>query len=403
MRPGTPQFIGERLREAREARGMTQITLGELLGVSNRAISQYEKGVVSPHPEVMKNIPDKLNLPAQFFFTLLPPKEEETVIFYRSLSSTTAAARAQSEGKYRWLKEMITDYLSKLVKFPSVNFPDWPFPKDPFEIQEKDIEIAAGSLRDFWGLGEGIISNTTYLLENNGAIVTKINIGVQTIDAFSNWRSIEGRPYVILGADKGSASRLRMDVAHELGHMILHRNVDKNDFKKRHIFNHIEKQAFKFAGAFLMPLYSFAADFSGPSLNALQSLKMRWKVAMSAMIIRARDIGLISEEQENNFWRSYGRKGYRRHEPLDSEIPQEEPAVLQQTFKMIIERRVQTRERICSSIPLSHKDIEELSCLPKSYLSNMPESKIININQAETKKTKEPSTEGKILLFQKKR
>lgn len=402
MRPGTPQFIGERLREAREARGMTQITLAELLGISNRAVSQYEKGLASPHPDIMKIIPDKLTLPSQFFFTPLPPKEEETVIFYRSLRATTAAARTQSEGKYRWLKEMITDYLEKIVEFPSVNFPDWPFPKDPLQIQDKDIEIAATALRKSWGLGEEIISNTVYLLENNGAIVTKINIGTQTIDSFSNWRAIGRRPYVILGAEKGSASRLRMDVAHELGHMVLHRNVGKDDFKKRDTFKRIEEQAFKFAGAFLMPLYSFASDFSGTSLNALQSLKMRWKVSMSAMIIRARDIGLISEEQENNFWRSYGRKGYRRYEPLDNEISQEEPAVLQQTFKMIIEKRVRTREYICSSIPLSPRDIEELACLPKSYLNNRPEPKILDINKVERKNTEAVSNKGKILTFRRK-
>src|SRR5262249_40227985 len=181
------------------------------------------------HPDIMKNIPDKLNLPAQFFFMPLPPQEEESIIFYRSLSSATAVARARSEGKYKWLKEMIIDYLSKFVRFHTVNFPDWPFPKDPFEIRDKDIEIAASALRKFWGLGEGIISNTIYLLENNGAIVTKINVGTQNIDAFSQWRCIDGRPYIILGSDKGidkiSASRLRMDVAHELGHMILHRNI----------------------------------------------------------------------------------------------------------------------------------------------------------------------------------
>src|SRR5262245_49925777 len=132
MRPGTPEFIGERLHEARETRGITQVTLAELLGVSNRAISQYEKGLGTPHPEIMKVIPDKLNLPSQFFFTPLPPKEEETIIFYRSLRSTTATARAQSEGKYHWLKEMIADYLETIVEFPPVNFPDWPMPKDPF-------------------------------------------------------------------------------------------------------------------------------------------------------------------------------------------------------------------------------------------------------------------------------
>jgi Zn-dependent peptidase ImmA (M78 family)/transcriptional regulator with XRE-family HTH domain len=380
MRLGTPQFIGERLREAREARGMTQITLGELLGVSNRAISQYEKGVVSPHPEVMKNIPDKLNLPAQFFFTPLPPEEQETTLFWRSQASTTVAARVRSKWKYQWLKEKITGYLNRFVEFPSVNFPDLQCPKDPFKIQEQDIEIVASSLRKFWGLGDGIISNTIYLLENNGAIVTKMHIGVETIDAFSNWRLLEDRPYIILGLDKGSASRSRLDVAHELGHMVLHRNIDKDDFKKPHIFKLVEEQAFKFAGAFLMPSYSFASDFSGPSLSALQSLKLRWKVAMSAMLIRARDLRLISEDQENNLWRSYGRKGYRRREPLDDEIPQEDPAILQQTFRMLIENNIQTKEQICSSIPLSQTDIEELVCLPKEFLSNKPKATIINLN-----------------------
>jgi transcriptional regulator with XRE-family HTH domain len=69
MRPGTPQFIGERLREAREARCLTQITLSEMLGVSNRAVSQYEKGTASPHPDIMAKIPKILNFPPQFFFT----------------------------------------------------------------------------------------------------------------------------------------------------------------------------------------------------------------------------------------------------------------------------------------------------------------------------------------------
>lgn len=401
MRIGTPQFIGERLREAREARSMTQITLGELLGISKSAISQYEKGVNSPHPEVMINIPHILNLPAQFFFISPPKMEQETPLFFRSLRSTTLAARTKAARKYEWLKN-ITDYLSTFVEFPSVNFPDLSPPKNPFKIQENDIEIVAASLRKYWGLGDGIISNTAYLLENNGAIVTKMNIGVETMDAFSRWRFTEEKPYIILGLDKGSSSRSRLDLAHELGHMILHKNVNAEDFKKRDTFNLIEKQAFKFAGAFLMPASSFAADFGGPSLSALQSLKIRWKVAIGAMIIRARDLGLISEEQENNLWRSYGRKGYRRHEPLDNEIPQEEPAILQQTFKMIIENNIQTKEQIYSSIPFSQKDIEELSCLPDGFLSDKPKAQVIDLKPREVApKNSRDGEENNIIPFRR--
>jgi Zn-dependent peptidase ImmA (M78 family)/DNA-binding XRE family transcriptional regulator len=379
MRPGTPQFIGERLREAREVRGHTQITLSEVLGVSNSAISQYEKGVTSPYPEIMDKLLTALNFPANFFFTPPRPPEEETIVFYRSRKSATIAARKRAEWKYTWLKEVV-DYLSQFFEFPNVNFPNCPFTEDPFDISMKHIEIAASSLRTFWGLGDKIISNTVYLLENNGAIVTKLPFDNEALDAFSNWRWIENRPYVILGSDKLSASRSRLDVCHELGHMVLHRNVKKEDFKKKSVFDLIEDQAYAFAGAFLMPASSFASEFI-PNLIALQSLKMRWNVSIAAMIMRGRNLGLLSEDQERNLWRNYARKGYRRHEPLDDQIEHESPAVLRQSFETLIEHKIQTKDQILSSFCLGQKDIEELAVLPEGFLTDKPKAKVIDFNK----------------------
>ena len=45
------------------------------------------------------------------------------------------------------------------------------------------------------------------------------------MDGFSGWDVVSNTPYIILGDDKGSAVRSRFDVAHELGHLILHRNL----------------------------------------------------------------------------------------------------------------------------------------------------------------------------------
>ena len=39
MKLGTPGFVGPRLREAREGRGLTAMSLAELLGITRSAIS----------------------------------------------------------------------------------------------------------------------------------------------------------------------------------------------------------------------------------------------------------------------------------------------------------------------------------------------------------------------------
>ena len=67
MRPGTPGFIGQRLREAREARAKTAADLAKLVGVTRAAISQYEGGHQTPSPAVMEKLSKELGVPSQFF------------------------------------------------------------------------------------------------------------------------------------------------------------------------------------------------------------------------------------------------------------------------------------------------------------------------------------------------
>ena len=48
--------IGERIKEARKAAGLTQKELGERLGVSDSSIAQYESGLRNPKYETLKKI-----------------------------------------------------------------------------------------------------------------------------------------------------------------------------------------------------------------------------------------------------------------------------------------------------------------------------------------------------------
>src|SRR4051812_23724210 len=105
MKTRTPNFVGARLREAREARNITGVALAELLDVSRQAISQYESGSVTPHPEVLQQIAAKLRLPSHFFSTPARTKPRRPK-FFRSMSSATKSARVRAERRYEWLEDI---------------------------------------------------------------------------------------------------------------------------------------------------------------------------------------------------------------------------------------------------------------------------------------------------------
>ena len=50
-------------------------------------------------------------------------------------------------------------------------------------MHTSEIEEIATDVRRFWNLGDGPISNVTLLLENNGAIVTRTEMGADNLDA----------------------------------------------------------------------------------------------------------------------------------------------------------------------------------------------------------------------------
>lgn len=369
MKVGSPGFIGARLREARQARGYSATALADILGVSRSAMSHYERGEQTPRPDVMRNISRVLDLPPQFFWRL-PELERERKLFFRSMEATTAAARLRAERRYGWLEQVIR-YAQEYVNFPRINFPQFEIPKDPVQISAELIEEVATKTRRFWKLGDGAISNVVWLLENNGAIISRTRLEAATLDAFSEWYETEGRPYFILGADKDVAVRSRFDAAHELGHIILHRHIDKTCITRKADFKLIEQQAHRFAGAFLLPAQSFSNDFFSPTLDTFQALKPRWGASMQFMLHRAQELRLISDAQAQRLWANCARRGWRLREPLDDEIPVEEPRLLRRSFEMLINEEVQTRAEILSALPYSPRDIEDLTGLPIFFLEEI--------------------------------
>ena len=391
----TPRFVGSRLLEAREVRGLSQLALSEILGVSAQAVSQYEKGQTSPHPQVMEKLPAVLGVQPAFFVTPRPEQPDST-LFFRSMARATQTVRTRAVHKYHWLTDLV-DYLGAYVDLPEVNMPECRFPDDPLQIEDEAVEQAAIDLRRQWGLGSGAISNVTYLLENQGVIVSRIPLGAKTLDAFSNWRETEQRPYIVLGTEKDAAARGRLNAAHELGHMMLHRNMKQEVLRHTQAFKAMEAQAFRFAGAFLLPSETFAESFQIRTLTGLLSLKYKWNVSIAAMIMRARHLGLLSEDEEKRLWRNYTRRGYRKREPLDDEIAPEQPAVLEQSIQLLVREQVQSRDQICAGIPLAPSEIESLAALPEGFLSSKPQVQLRRVGNP-SQSPEPPSAPGHTVI-----
>lgn len=374
MKRGTPGFVGERLKEAREARGLTAISLSEIVGVSRQAISQYENDQQTPRPEVMEKIEHSLNLPTDFFSRPVTEQPKTSKIFYRSMSTATKTARVRVGRRYEWLQNIVA-YVDRFVTLPSVRFPNFDVPQDPTQLSQEDIEDLASKTRKFWGMGEGPISNVAWLLENNGSVVTRGMMGADKLDAFSEWyeRSKEyNTPFIFLGADKNSGARSRFDAAHELGHLVLHRNIHKKYIKRQSTFKLIEDQAHRFGSAFLLPPTTFANDVSAPNLDTFRALKLKWKVSAAAMIYRSAELQLIDKEHAQRLWRSRARRGWIQREPLDDQLPVEKPRLLYRVFRLLIDEGVQSRAEIKAALPYSTSDIEELAGLPPGFLEERP-------------------------------
>ena len=95
MRPGTPGFCGERLSQARDARGLSAVALAELVRVSPQAVSHYEQGKHSPNPETMEALASTLKFPRSFF--LRPrPAPSASPIFWRSKMGALKVARRRA-------------------------------------------------------------------------------------------------------------------------------------------------------------------------------------------------------------------------------------------------------------------------------------------------------------------
>ncbi|HBH1733618.1 TPA: helix-turn-helix domain-containing protein [Clostridioides difficile] len=354
-----------RIKEARIARGLTQQELADKLNVTKQLLSKYEKGVTKPSIENLIMISKELDFPIEFFMKEKKISlDDSRPIFFRSLGSASKKMKS-SLGQNTEFVEEIYDYLSDFIEFPKFNI-DKNITKDyKIGVSEEYIENVANKLREYWNLGDGPIDNLTKVLEKNGVIITRLELNTHKVDAFS-CMTISGVPIIVLGSDKGSAVRSRMDISHELWHILFHSNLSKEDVVNNHKI--LEEEAKKFAGIFTLPSKEFSEDIYSINIDNFIYLKKKWKISIAAMVVRAHDLKIITDEQYTYLNKRISFKKWRAKEPLDDLIPLEKPQILKQAIKLLLENSVVSIEELTYNIALSKREIEKFCSLDENYL-----------------------------------
>ena len=356
-------FDAARLTQARFLAGITKADLASAVGVSPAAIGQFEAGVAAPRPEVLTKIAQKLEQAPAFFLPGRPhARLDASMAHFRSLRSTRVRQRAKAVAFVEQVWEL--QYaLEKRIALPAVDLPGYGDGAD--SLAGCDPLQAARRVRQSWGVPPGPLTHLVRTLEVRGVIVTLLSLkddgdetdatgGKARIDAFSTSRL--PRPIIVLTADRANdVYRSRFTAAHELGHLLLHRDITPGDLEQ-------EREADRFAAELLTPTEQIAPELAARvRLSALQQTSQRWGVSPSSLVLRSRELGLISEASARRAYQKLQelrRSGAMAPEPITS-YPGEAPSMMRKAFELA-EKHGLTVEALSTELAWSVQRITSL-------------------------------------------
>lgn len=292
-------FNPKRLSLARKRRRLTAKALAESAGLAVDTVLRLEKGAHVPDEMTVARLARALGYPHNFFMAGDPMDIDVQAVSFRSFSKMSAREReaAISAGS---LGLQLGAWVEERFELPQVKMLDLSYETNP--------EVAALTLRQFWGIGERPVADLLGLLETHGIRIFSLSEDTAAVNAFSFWR--DDKPYIFLNNFKTAESSI-FDTAHELGHLVMHKHGDPKGIRSS------EREADAFASAFLMPERDVISRIPRPiTVDLVLRAKQRWRVSAMAMAYRMKTLRLLSEYQYKSICIELGRRGYRTGEPV---------------------------------------------------------------------------------------
>ena len=320
-------FDGARLTLARQLAGLRKSELANAVDKSPTIVSGWESGTKRPTAPSVAQLALRLGVDPSFFTVAA----QEVVVpssapHFRSLRATSQLARDQARA-FGQLAFHVAAGLERHGEFPDGDVPT--FPVDAGELDGDRPEEAARLVRSEWDLGDGAVGHLVRLLENHGVLVVFSPPQTASVDAYSF--SSDHRPVIVLNPLKRDYYRQRFDLAHELGHLVMHLDADPGG-------RVVEEQAHRFASEFLMPAEQIApllpAVVNAGAWSSLARLKEQWGVSMQALLFRSRRLGVLGDVSYRNAMTTVSVRGWRRSEPGQVKIL-EQPSLLPRAVELL--------------------------------------------------------------------
>lgn len=302
--------LGEVIITARVASGMTQGDLASAIGVTQAALSRYENDLREPDRDTIERIADGLGVTVRFLERASRPTAALAVDAHmRRRATAKPTAWRRFEAQLNMLR-MHSDFLREEVALAaSLSMPGF----DPFVTDPAD---AARMTRTQWQMPSGPARSLIRWVEATGSVVVLTDLGNQRVDGLSQWTA--DHPVIVINS-ANPTDRIRWTLAHEIGHLVLHRE-DATDA--------MEREADAFAAEFLMPEILIRTELANLTLGKALDLKREWGVSVAALIQRAHQLDQLTDSRRTSLFKQLSARGWRVREPASDEIAPETPELL---------------------------------------------------------------------------
>lgn len=342
---------GDMLRLARQRLGFTQKNAAFRLGLLQPVLSRYENGLAEPDSAMLMKASQVYEVPVDFFDLRDP--------VYGPPVSVHAMLRGASDVTAREL-DMITAELNlrvtHLARFlEGVDF-NATSNVPPLDVEQygSPSKIAA-TLRAHWSIPSGPVRNLVYWVEKAGCVVGLSAFGGASVSGVTF--RVPGRPPIVLLNRSHPADRMRYTLAHELGHLVMHRFPTDT----------MEQEANEFASAILMPENDIVDYFRGRrvTLELLAALKIEWKVSMQALLMRASNLGFVTANQSRYLWQQISARGWRTAEPPELDFEREQPTALPAIIESHLSDLGYTEAELSKLVRLRESEFNEMYDIQK--------------------------------------
>lgn len=302
---------GDRIRQAREIAGLTQAQLGDRASVDQSTVARWERDLLAPSEEQLQRIALATGFPVGFFRRTPGPEFPFGSLMNRARKSLLSEDRDRLRQMGRLTFELASVLADRFSPI-SVHIP---------EVSADDPRRAAQVTRNAFGLSPDTpLTSIVNRLERNGVFVFAVPDEIDEHDAYSLWADTDPRkPVIVVSAGK-PGDRLRWNIAHELGHLVMHRTAQG-------LVSDREDQADLFASELLAPSSAMRVELQAPlTLTRFAELKAKWGISIQALINCAWQLGIMTDRQRKYFYVQLSSRGWRKDEPVA--IPLERPRLL---------------------------------------------------------------------------